>query len=164
MKHLLSVIIALFLCSCFSAQAQDRVAVLKFSNLDGKEEMDKYCLMFQDSLIAHFIAEDPDELNYQIVPADSIQYKLDQIGTNPRKPSYQDDLWGVIEALGCKRAVMGEILMNGDKMVVNVSVYDVEMRLPLPDHKIRNLFATPERLPSLFPRISKKLRPGVLGN
>jgi TolB-like protein len=159
------VLLLLGLCfSIMSMHAQDRIAVLPFSNLDGKEEMNQYCQMFQDSLIKYFIDGDVEEFNYRIVPADSIQIMLDQIGTYPEKPSYQDDLWGVIEKLGCKRAVIGELMMNGNKMVVNVSVYDVEMRLPLPGHQIRNLFATPDKLSLLYPRICKKLRPGILGN
>ena len=159
------VLLLLGLCfSIMSAQAQYRVAILPFSNLDGKEEMNQYCKMFQDSLISHFVAGDIEEFNYRIVPADSIQIMLDQIGTYPEKPSYQDDLWGVIEQLGCKRAIIGELMMNGEKMVVNVSVYDVEMRLPIPQYQIRNLFATPDKLSALYPRICKKLRPAVLGN
>lgn len=163
MKFKSGIIVLFLLISVTGAAAQDRIVVLPFTNLDGREELNKYCKMFQDSLITHFVKGDPDELNYRIVPPDSIQYMLDKIGTDHTKPSYQDDLWAVIEGLGCKRAVMGELNMNGEKIVVNVSVYDVEMRLPLPQHQIRNLFAPPSRLNKLFPRIAKKLRPGILG-
>ncbi len=163
MKSKLFLLLVVILATV-SMHAQDKIAVLPFTNLDGKEEINEFCQMFQDSLIAHFKAGDPDELNYTIISADIIAKELDAIGTYPTKPSYQDDLWGVIEKLGCQRAVMGELMMNGKKIVVNVSVYDVELRLPMPKHQIRNLFAPPERMSSLYPRIAKKLRQGILGN
>jgi len=163
MKKLLLFVVVIII-STFELSAQDRVIVLPFYNMDGREELNQYCFMMRDSLIKEFKSGDPEEFNYRIIPSDSVELMIKALALDPNSASYKDDLWGVIEKLNCQRVVIGELQQQGDKFVINVTLYNVEMRLPNNTHQVRNLFATPDNLNLKIPLIAKKLRQGMLGN
>lgn len=155
-------IFALMIFSYITVLPQERVAVLPFYNMDGKEELNAFCYQLQDSLSKELIVNNNGEIKFYIVPNDSIELVLAEMNFDPNSPSYKDDLWKALEKLKCKKAVIGELQQQGSKLVVNASLCIVEMRLPIPQYQMRNLFVKPEEIYKVIPPICKKLLPGVI--
>lgn len=162
MKKLLTISILTLFVS-ISLHSQDRIVVLPFYNMDGKEALNEYCDMLADSLSNCFIKDDPDELNYRIIPKDSVDLALEMVNYKPNTASALDDMWKAVELLNCERVVLGELQMQGKNLLLNVMIYDVKTRLPSP-HQVRNLFFKPKKISKVVPKIGRKLREGILGN
>ncbi len=154
-------IFALIIFSTISAYSQQRVAVLPFYNMDGKEELNTFCYQLQDSLSKELIANNTGENKFYVVPNDSIELVLAEMNFDPNSPSYKDDLWKALEKLKCNKAVIGELQQQGSKLVINASLCIVDMRLPIPQYQLRNLFVKPEEIFKVIPPICRKMLPGV---
>jgi TolB-like protein len=161
MRSLIS-IFALIIVSYITVFSQQRIAVLPFYNMDGKEELNKFCYQLQDSLSKELIVNNKGDVKFYVVPNDSIELVLAEMNFDPNSPSYKDDLWKALEKLKCNKAVIGELQQQGSKLVVNASLCIVDLRLPIPAYSLRNLFVKPEEIYKVIPPICRKLLPGVL--
>lgn len=159
-----SLLLSLLLIGVFGLNAADRVAVFPFYNMDGNLDYEMWSYDLQDSLAKKLALDDPDELNYRIVPVDSVEIILAEFNLDPTNPEYESDMWKAAEALNVKRVVSGDFIKQSGKFVVNAFVYDVHLKLPHPQYQAKNLFKPEERLYSVIPIIAKRLRQAVIGN
>lgn len=153
--------IAVIIMSAVYASSQERVAVLPFYNMDGKEQLNAFCYQLQDSVTKELIKCKTPESQFHIVPIDSIELVLAEMNFDPNSPSYKDDLWKALEKLKCKKVIIGELQEQGTKLVVNASLCIVDLRLPIPQYQLRNLFVKPEEICRVVVPICKKMLPGI---
>jgi len=143
-------------------KGQVRIAVLPFENADGRMEYNVWSYKLQDSLIKYLKELDPDELNYCVVPNDSIEAILATMNIDPANPQYQSDMWKAVEELKCTRAIMGDFNVQGGKFLINCYVYIVEYKLADPRYQARDIFKDMDKILEAVPEIGKKLRPALL--
>lgn len=160
-KYLIFVV---FIVSLTSSFAQHRIAVLPFKNMDGNMDYNIWCYELQDSLEKKLIADDPESLNYVVVPADSIEMLLAELNLDPTNPQYETDMWQAVKDLNISRVVSGNFYIQSGRLIINAYVYDVEKKIPHPDYQAKNIFKSPDRVLSAVPIISKKLRMAIIGN
>lgn len=159
------ILIGLLAFSSYSfLQAQDRIAVLPFENLDGRLDLNVWSYNLQDSLAKELRKSDPNEYNFRVVPIDSVEIALAELNLDPNNPEYKSDMWRAIDALNVDRVVMGEFLFEDNRFIINASVMIVEYRMPDNRHMVRNIFKSEETIYESIPIIAKKLRQGVIGN
>lgn len=141
-----------------------RVAVFPFENRDGNMKYNLWSYKLQDSLSKAFVQNDPDELNYHIVPADSVEKMLAEMNLDPTNPQYLSDMWKAVEKLNVQRVVIGNFNIQANRFLINAYIYDPKTKLPNPNYQARDIFKSEDKVYESIAIISKKLRSGVLGN
>lgn len=160
-----SILLFLFFCIAVNfSYSQHRIAVLPFKNMDGKLNYNIWCYKLQDSLEKKLIAEDPDNYNYIVVPADSIEIILADLNLDPTNPQYESDMWKAVKQLNIDRVVSGNFYIQRNRLIINAFVYDVDLKIPHPDYQAKNIFKSEDKVLSAVPIISQKLRMAIIGN
>lgn len=166
MKKTLVLIFILFIFKAAgsSVNAQHRIAVLPFQNMDGKMKYNIWCYNLQDSLEKKLVGEDPKELNYVVIPSDSIEIHLAEMNLDPSSPEYESDMWKVVEELEVNRVVSGNFYIQSNRLIINAFVYNTKMKIPHPQHQAKNIFKKESDVYEAIPIIYKRLKPAILGN
>lgn len=146
----------------FGAQAQVRVAVLPFQNMDGKIDKNIICYDLQDSVYKILLTKDPEHKYFQLVPADSVEDALAELNLDPSNPQYISDLWKAISKLNIKKVVMGNFNLQADKILINGYIYDVRMKLADPKNQIRNIFKTEEEVLQSAEEVTNAIIPALI--
>lgn len=157
---LIAVVIA-FVLGNFSLVAQQRLAVLPFKNLDGNLDYNIWCYNLQDSLSKSLKNTDPDEKNFRIVPIDSVEMALAEFNLNPDNPQYFTDLWKAVKKLNVAKVVSGEFNVQGETIIINAKIYDVKLKLPLPNNQARDVFRKVINTYDAVPEITAALTEGL---
>lgn len=157
---LIAVVVAVML-SNFGLVAQQRLAVLPFKNLDGNLDYNIWCFNLQDSLSKSLRNTDPDEKNFRIVPIDSVEMALAEFNLNPDNPQYFTDLWKAVKKLNVAKVVSGEFNVQGGTIIINAKIYDVKLKLPLPNNQARDVFRKVNNTYDAVPEITAALTEGL---
>ncbi len=163
MKRFFLIFLSILILSA-SAFAQNRIAVLPFKNMDGKMDYNIWCYELQDSLEKKLIEDDPDTLNYVVVPFDSVDILLAEYNLDPTNPQYETDMWKAVKKLKIERVVSGNFYIQRNRLIINAYVYDVEHKQPHPEYQAKNIFKSEDKVLTAVPIIAKKLRQAVIGN
>ncbi|MFW6232965.1 MAG: hypothetical protein ACOC4D_02915, partial [Bacteroidota bacterium] len=133
MKKIIAFVIITMAVAFTAANAQQlRIAVLPFDNSDGNMDYNIWSYKLQDSLYKELSIGDPDELNYRVVPIDSVEMVLAELNLDPDNPQYASDLWKAIEILGVDRVVTGNFKVKANRFLINAYVYYVATKMPHP--------------------------------
>lgn len=141
--------------------AQQRLAVLPFKNLDGNLDYNIWCFNLQDSLSKSLKNTDPDEKNFRIVPIDSVEMALAEFNLNPDNPQYFTDLWKAVKKLNVAKVVSGEFNVQGETIIINAKIYDVKLKLPLPNNQAKDVFRKVKNTYDAVPEITAALTEGL---
>lgn len=141
--------------------AQQRLAVLPFKNLDGNSDYNIWCYNLQDSLSKSLHNTDPNEKNFRIVPIDSVEIALAEFNLNPDNPQYFTDLWKAVKKLNVSKVVSGEFNVQGETIIINAKIYDVKLKLPLPNNQARDVFRKVAKTYDAIPEITAALTEGL---
>jgi TolB-like protein len=164
MKKSSTLIVALtvFLMVFSNAVSQNRIAVLPFQNMDGKFDYNEWCYSLQDTLSKALHLADLDEVNYRIVPADSVEAALADLNLDPSSPQYLTDMWKAIAKLNVKKVVCGSFIVEGNSMLIKAALYDVKLKLPHPKFQANNIFKDLDKAFDAIDEIMNIVRPGIL--
>lgn len=158
-----SAIIALIVVlASHAAQAQTRVAVLPFRNMDGHIERNVWSIKLADSLRTALWNIDPAQTAFVFIPADSVEMAISELNLDPTNPQYESDVWKAVAALGAQRVVTGNFFLQGERVLMNAYVYDVTTKMPNPAHQAKNLFKTPTTYLEAVVVMAKRLHPALL--
>lgn len=144
-----------------ATMAQVRVAVLPVKNSTGNLKLLSYSYAIADTLRTLLAAHPDNGKTFFVIPADSIEQALAEFSVDPSSPQYESDLWRAIARLQCKYAITGSFDVTGERMVLNLYVYDVATKLADQTHAARNLFRAPEKIFEVLPRAVKQLVPAL---
>ncbi len=144
-----------------SLSAQQRIAVLPFKNLDGKLEFNEWCFNLQDSLAKSLKNMDIQENQFRIVPIDSVEFALAELNLDPDNPQYFTDLWKAVKKMNVTKVVSGEFNVQGETIIINAKIYDVKLKLPLPNNQARDVFRKVNNVYDAIPEITQALFPGM---
>jgi TolB-like protein len=161
-RSTLFVLLAIVIVLVTNAQAQNRIAVLPFQNMDGKFEFNQWCYSLQDTLSKALVAADPEQLNYRIVPADSVEAALADLNLDPANPQYFTDMWKAIAKLNVKKVVCGSFIVEGKSMLIKAAVYDVKLKLPHPKYQATNIFKDLDKAFEAVDEILNVVKPGMM--
>lgn len=156
MKHFLS-ILSLVILLANSTNAQTRVAVLPFTNMDGNAKFNVWCYNLQDSLASELKLQDAEEKFIHIVPMDSVEAILAEMNLDPANPQYQSDLWLAVARLNVSHVITGNFKIQASRFLINAYIYDVATKLPNNEHQVRDIFKKEERVYEAIPVISRTL-------
>lgn len=159
--YLLVFAVGILLSAASNLSSQQRIAVLPFKNLNGNLDYNVWCYNLQDSLSKSLRATDIEETKYRIVPIDSVEMALAEFNLNPDNPQYFTDLWKAVKKLNVKRVVSGEFNIQGETIIINAKIYDVKLKLPLPNHQARDIFRKVDQTYDAVPEISATLSEGL---
>lgn len=148
-------------CSALT-HAQSRVAVLPFKNVDQIIERNVWCLDLADSLTKAVVAIDPTQTAFTIIPADSIEMAISELNLDPTNPQYQSDVWKALAGMGAQRVVEGNFAVVGERVLMNVYVYDIKTKLAHPDHKAKNLYKPVGQHLAAVQFMATKIHPALL--
>jgi hypothetical protein len=97
-----------------------------------------------------------------VVPSDSVNEVLASLNLDPQNPQYDSDLWKAVAMLNIRRVVSGGFNLQGDKLLVNVYIYEVTTKLPDPVNQAKNLFKPKDQIMEIIPKIIKKISPAFV--
>jgi len=146
------------------AEAQLRVAVLPFQNMDGKMEYNAWCYRLQDSVSKMFVELQQENSTFVVIQPDELEEALAEYNLDPQSPEYESDLWKAISDLSIDRVISGDFVFTSNRFVVNAYIYDVELKLPDPDNQVHNLAKPEARLYEVVPVIVRKLKNALIAN
>jgi len=155
-------LLTLFCASVIASEAQPRVAVMPFRNMDGRMQFDPYSKTLADSLRTMLMHSEAGQGRFYMIPGDSITAVLATINTDPNNPQYDSDLWFAIEKLQADYVVWGNFNVQGEKFLINAYVYDFETKLADPANQAKNLYKAPEQALETVPVMTRKLLPALL--
>lgn len=159
MKRLLILFAAFVSFASASLMAQQRIAVIPFTNADGKMDNNVLCYQFQDNLQKELAKLDSEGKYYKLVPADSIENLLAQLNIDPRNPQYESDLWRAVKMLNVQSVVTGNFSIQSDKIVVNAFVYNARTKMPNRKHQAIDIFKDKTQPMTAIPDIIDGLKP-----
>lgn len=158
----LFIVVAIFFATANLAISQNRIAVLPFQNMDGKFEYNEWCFTLQDSLSSALHLADLEEVNYRIVPADSVESALADLNLDPSSPQYLTDMWKAISKLNVKKVVCGSFIIESGSILIKAAVYDVKLKLPHPKYQATNIFKDLDKAFEAIDEILNVVKPGML--
>lgn len=141
--------------------AQQRLAVLPFVNLNGDLNYNEWCFNLQDSLAKSLKNTDLDEKNFRIVPNDSVETVLAEFNLDPDNPQYFTDLWKAIKKLNVNKVVSGEFNFQEETIIINAKIYDVKLKLPLPNNQAKDVFRKKDNIYDAINEITIAISPGL---
>lgn len=144
-----------------SAQAQVRIAVLPFRNMDHDIKYNPWCLEFADSLRLALASADPSGATYSIVPADSVEMAIASLNLDPTNPQYESDMWKAVRGLGVRKAVQGNFQLRGERVLINCYIYDMESMLADQTNQAKDLYKSPTTYLEAIRPIVKRISPGL---
>jgi TolB-like protein len=156
----LSFVLTAFLCT-LAAQAQTRVAVLPFQNMDGNIKYNVWSDRLADSVNTLLASKDPSHQHFIVVSIDSVRMLLAEMNLDPTHPEYASDMWKAAQKLGATTVVTGNFNIQNGNLLVNAYVYDTESRLANPTHQAKDLFKPEEMILTTVPVIVKRLLPAL---
>jgi TolB-like protein len=148
--------IFIFLTLSF-ASAKDRIAVLPFSNLDGRLEYQIYCYDLQDSL--YKMLENYEQDAFELIPIDEIETVVAELNIDPSNPQYQSDVWKACKQLNANKVITGNFNFEASKFLINAYIYDVRMKLPNPKFQAKDIFKDEEEILAAIKEIFDALIP-----
>ncbi len=143
-----------------TAVAQTRIAVLAFRNMDGKIALNAMAVQLGDSLRATLEAADPKQEFFAVVPADSVEMAVSEVNLDPTNPQYESDVWKALRAMGIEKVVQGNFLTEGERVLMNAYVYDLETKMP-DAAQAKNVYKQRDAVLSAIPVIAKRLLPAL---
>jgi len=161
MKRTLFAVIIVAMLAIVASNAQVRVAVLPFRNMDHDIKYNVWCLEFADSLRSALLSADPTGASYQIVPADSIDMAIASLNLDPTNPQYESDMWKAIRGLGVQKAVQGNFQLRGERVLINCYVYDMESMLADQTNQAKDLYKMPTTYLDAIRPIVKRITPAL---
>ncbi len=159
MKRLLFFVAIIATFAAVSVSAQQRIAVIPFTNADGKMDNNVLCYQFQDNLQKELAKLDSEGKHYKLVPADSIENLLAQLNIDPRNPQYESDLWRAVKMLNVQSVVTGNFNIQSDKIVVNAFVYNARTKMPNRKYQAIDIFKDKSTPMAAIPDIIEGLKP-----
>jgi TolB-like protein len=160
MNKSLAILCVLLMGFSASTWAQTRIAVLTFRNMDGKTALNAMAVSLADSLRNALVAADSQQQFYAVIPADSVEMAVSEYNLDPTNPQYESDVWKALQAMGIEKVVQGNFLTEGDRILINVYVYDLEMKMPDPA-QAKNIYKPRDVVMSAIPIIAKRLLPAL---
>lgn len=163
MKRLLTLVLVVIITgfAVITAEAQVRVAVLPFRNMDHDVQYNLWCIELADSLRNALIAADPSSTTYRIVPADSVEMAIAELNLDPNNPQYESDMWKAVRGLGVNKAVQGNFQLRGERVLINCYVYDMESMLADQTNQAKDLYKLPTTYLEAIRPIVKRISPGL---
>ncbi len=149
------------LVTAASLNAQPRVAVLPIKNADGNFSFNTYCYKIADSLRAALTLSDLNNKQFSIVPSDSVEAVLAELNLDPSNAQYESDMWKSVAKLNCHYAITGSFNISGERMLLNVYVYNVDTKMSDPNAVAKNIFKAPEKILDMVFVIRDRLIPGL---
>lgn len=162
MKKSFSLLVFLAISSILPCFSQIRVAVLPFQNMDGDLSLNVLSYKLQDSIANFLQTIDPEKKKFTIISSDSIDFFVSQYNLDPLNPQYPTDIWKVVKELKVNAVISGTFNRRADRILINAYIYDVETKLPYPDHQARNIFKSEENVMEAVEIILKKLLPALV--
>ncbi|MBM2816400.1 MAG: hypothetical protein HW421_3162 [Ignavibacteria bacterium] len=157
MKYLLSIFTFIIIIS--TSQAQPRIAILPFQNMEGKINLNIYSIGLQDSLYKVFKSLDPEEKLYRLIPIDSIEALLAEMNLDPINPQYMTDLWRAVKMLNAQKVISGGFNVKAGNIQINAYIYDVRTRMANPEFQARNVFKPMDAVYEVIPELVQALHP-----
>lgn len=142
--------------------SQDRIAVLPFSNLDGKLEFQIQCYDLQDSLYKSL--EKMENKNFELIPILEVESVIAELNIDPSNPQYQSDVWKACKMLNAKKVVTGSFNFEAEKFLINAYIYDVRMKLPNPKYQAKDIFKDKDNVLEAVDEIFNALKPALEKN
>jgi len=161
MKKLLLLVLVIVFSICF-ANAQVKIAVLPFQNMDGDQKFNIHSYTLQDSVFKALNALDPDGKYYQLVPLDEIEILLSEMNLDPTNPQYATDMWTAVEKLEVVKVVTGNFNVRAERFLINAYVYDVDTKLPNLEYQARDIFLPEESILKSVQVIIKRIEPALI--
>jgi len=159
---LFSFVITVMMLSANILVAQERIAVLPFRNMDGLLSLTPLCSQLADTVAVELAKTDPQEKFIHVVPSDSVNEVLASLNLDPQNPQYDSDMWKAVAMLNIRRVVSGGFNLQGDKLLVNVYIYEVTTKLPDAVNQAKNLFKPKDQIMEIIPKIIKKISPAFV--
>jgi hypothetical protein len=156
----MKIIFTILILSIFSIKSltsKDRIAVLPFSNSDGKLEYQIHCYDLQDSLFK--ILETIESDKFELVPVLEVESVIAELNIDPSNPQYQSDVWKACKILKANKVVTGTFNFEAGKFLLNAYIYDVRMKLPNPKYQAKDIFKDPENILGAVNEIFDNLKP-----
>lgn len=144
-----------------SAEAQVRVAVLPFRNMDGKIALNEWSVALRDSIVTSLVASDPESKTFVVIPTDSLEMAISDLNLDPTNPQYESDVWKAVLGMGATYVVQGNFLTEGERVLLNAYVYTAASRMPNSAHQAKNIVKSPTTYLTAVPLIVKRLLPAL---
>ncbi len=157
-------VFALFVLFIFSSVlfAQQNIAVLPFSNLDGEFSHNQWCYELQDSVAKELKALDPEEKFYKIIPVESINEILDELNIDANNPLFDAEKWNVVKSaseydLVIDKVISGTFRIVAKRYLINSYIYHPASQLTDPDYQAKDIFKKEDNIFEAAPVIAKRL-------
>ncbi len=144
-----------------TAQAQLRVIVLPFRNMDGKIDYNLWQYELSDSLRTVLHEMDPNEEHYHLVDPDSVEMAIAEFNLDPTNAQYESDIWRAVDLIKADKVVQGNFFLRGDRVLMNAYVYDVEYKMADQVNQAKDIYKTPDSYLSAVKKMAKLLYPGL---
>lgn len=141
--------------------AQQRVAVLPFRNMDGEISLNEWSHTLADSLRKSLLAVDTNQTSFIIIDPDSVELVISEFNIDPSNAQYESDVWRAVEKLGATKVVQGNFLRRGERVLMNVYIYDVEYKMADPVNQAKDLYEYPKQYLNAVRVMTKRLYPGL---
>jgi TolB-like protein len=153
---------AILALSASQSLAQKRVAVLPFRNMDGLIDYNAWALELQDSLFKAITAVDPAPKAFVLIPIDSMEAAVAELNLDPTNPQYESDLWKAMKGLGASHVVQGNFFLQGQRVLMNCYVYDIETKMPHPTFQAKGIVKSPTTYMEAIAPMTKKIYPALV--
>jgi TolB-like protein len=163
MKYFRIVILALVVMLAASqAFAQKRIAVVPFRNMDGLIDYNTWSIELQDSIFKAITAVDPAQKAFVLIPIDSMEAAVAELNLDPTNPQYESDLWKAMKGLGASHVVQGNFFLQGQRVLLNCYVYDIETKMPHPTFQAKGIVKSPTTYMEAVAPMTKKIYPALV--
>lgn len=129
-----------------AAYSKDKIAVLPFSNFDGKLEYSVWCYDLQDSLYKAMKEADPNGELYELIPIEDVEDALAELNIDPSNPQYKSDMWKAAKQLGATKVVSGNFNFQAGRFLINAYIYDTRFKFPDPKFQAKDIFKTEDEI------------------
>lgn len=144
------------------AVAQTRVAILPFRNMDGHIGRNPWTTQLSDSLTKAVLAIEPTQTKFMVIPADSVEMAISELNLDPTNPQYESDIWKAVSTLGAAKVVQGNFFLQGDRVLLNVYVYDIATKMADPVNQAKNIYKSPTTFLEAIRPMAKKIHPALM--
>ncbi len=158
LKHLAALLFAMTFITSL-AFSQPKVVVLPFQNMDGNMELNTICYEMQDSVFKAFEQKDPASEYLKLIPLVDVEEVLFEMNIDPANPQYPSDMWKAVKKLGAQYVILGNFNVQANRILMNVYVYDVDLKLAYPGYQAIDMFKPQERILENVPMILDSLYP-----
>ena len=157
MKKLVMIFTLLFSFSILT-NAQVKIVVLPFQNMDGNLKFNIYSYKLQDSVFKALEVLDPEHKYYQLIPLQEVEAILSEMNLDPTNPQYPSDMWKAVTMLNVQQVVTGNFNYQAERFLINAYIYDADTKLPNLANQARDIFKSEEEILSSVRLIIKRLK------